>query len=75
MNGDAKYESVYIFVSRFATKAEAYNTLSSVFGTVVNIQFDGSGSSQMMCRGTESVPSTDIGRRNVPHAFVIYEAP
>ena len=48
---------------------------ASYFRTVVNIQFDGSGSAQMMCRGQEYVVSTDIGRRNVPHGFAIYEAP
>lgn len=74
-NGDGRYETVYIFSSRAATKPDAYNSLTNYFRTVVNIQFDGSGSAQMMCRGNEYVVSTDIGRRNVPHGFAIYEAP
>jgi hypothetical protein len=75
-NRDGRYETVYIFSSKQATKPDAYNSLTNSFGTVVNIQFDGSGSAQMMCKGKEYVASTDFsGRRNVPHGFAIYEAP
>lgn len=75
-NLDGKFEWVMILSTNDATKAEVYAALNTDFGATVNIQFDGSGTSQMISRNTEYVKSSDpVLRRNFPLAFAVYEAP
>jgi hypothetical protein len=74
-NRDGKYEWVMILSTNNASKAEVYAALNTDFGSSLNIQFDGSGTAQMVSRNTEYVKSSDPLRRNFPLAFAIYEAP
>jgi hypothetical protein len=74
-NGDGKFEWAMFLSTNSATKSEVYAALTTDFGTQVNIQMDGSGTAQLVSRGTEYVRSSDSSRRNFPMAFVIYEAP
>lgn len=72
-DGTGTFESVFILSTKASTQQQTLDMLAVEFQTVLNTQFDGSGSTQMVVRGSEYVSSTD--GRKVPHSFVVYEAP
>ena len=76
-DGDGRKESVYILTAEKLTQAEAYNFLRYTFQCDQTIMLDGSGSTQMICKGNEYVVSSDKGdpihlsRRKFPVALRI----
>lgn len=80
-DGDGFKEGLYILTTRYAKQQEAYNILSTEFSCDQVIMLDGSGSTQMVCQGTEYVKSTDYDywpaypRRRFPVALAIKAKP
>lgn len=77
LDQNGTYETVLLASTNRATKAEIYDALNVDFKSSLNIQFDGSGTSQMIAKGVEYVASSDglLGRRNFPQSFVVFAAP
>ena len=70
IDGDAKNEWLFIACSAKAKQAEMDELLRNVFASNKTIMFDGSGSSQLYCKGTTYVPGD--GRR-FRHAFAVLD--
>jgi hypothetical protein len=68
-DGNGRHEILMFYTSAHASPNEAAGTLISSFGASRTTQFDGGGSTQLVCKGTSFVSNT----RSVPHAFGIYE--
>lgn len=67
-NNDGKNETVYFYASNYATQQNADNVLKNEFLSSSTIMFDGSGSTQMKCKGTKYLKGDT---RNIPHVFAI----
>jgi hypothetical protein len=77
-NGDGYKEALYILVSKSLTQQQAYDILRNEFLCDQSIMFDGSGSSQLVCKDTELVKSIDANssthlylRRKFPVALQV----
>lgn len=77
-DGNGVFESVLILASKSATHDQALSYLRDDFYTVANVQMDSGTSTQFNIRGTNVINSKACAIflcRNVPHAFIVYEAP
>ncbi len=70
-NSDGYKEALYILVSTSLIQQQAYDILRNEFLCDQSIMFDGSGSSQLVCKGAELVKSTDVLRRKFPVALQV----
>lgn len=76
-DGNRIFESVMILTSKNATHDQALSMLRDDFFTQANVQMDSSSSTQLNIRGTNVISSSlcPLLCRNVPHAYIVYEAP
>lgn len=80
LNKDGKCEMLYLLVSsrKSGKNQEAvYNILKDEFKCSHSINFDGGGSSQLICKNSEKIVSSDLAdkgyRRSIPVCIVIKE--
>lgn len=66
--------NLILYTSQYARDADVYSVLQQEFNVAASdiIMFDGGGSTQMICKGTAYIPSSD--NRWVPSAIEIYSA-
>ena len=72
VDSNGRYKSVLILTTKAATQQETLDMLAKDWASPKNMQLDGSGSAQVVLRGTSYTPANT---RTVPHAFIVYEAP
>ncbi len=67
-NGDSLYDIVLVFNSSYARQTDASTVLRN-FGADKVIMFDGGGSTQLRCGGTNYVSSSDTPDRMIPQTI------